>query len=64
MTIEMIILISITITILPRISEVPRDAFRDAGPYLGGHIERQLDTGAGFQEKALEVDEPLIWSGE
>ena len=64
MNIELIILIVVTLMILPGISHVPREAFKEAGPYLGGHIEKQLDTGAGFQEIALEVDEPLRWSDE
>ena len=62
MTIELIILLFITLLIGPQISYVPREAFKEAGPYLGAHIERQLDTGAGFQEIALEVDKPLHWS--
>ena len=62
MTIELIILLVITLVIGPQISHVPREAFKDAGPYLGALIERQLDTGAGFQEIALEVDNPLHWS--
>ena len=69
MTVEMIILLVITLFIwLPSPSgggliNIPREAFKDAGPYLGGQIEWQLDTAAGFQEKALNVDQPLNWSG-
>ena len=62
MTIELIILLSITLFIGPQISQVPVDTFKEAGPHLGALIERQLDTGAGFQEKALKVKESLRWS--
>ena len=64
MTIELIILLSITLYIGPQLSAVPADAFKEAGAYLGARIERQLDTGAGFQEKALEVDRAMRWTAQ
>ena len=63
MTIELIILLVITLFIGPQIVATPRNTFKEAGSYLGGRIEKQLDTAAGFQEKALEVDKPLEWGG-
>lgn len=66
MSTELIILLILAAFIIPGISQVPRDAFIEAGPYLGGRIEKQLDTGAGFQEIALEESktEPLRWSSK
>ena len=64
MTIELIILLSITLYIGPQLSGVPVDAFKEAGAYLGSRIERQLDTGAGFQEKSLDVRKPMGWTAQ
>ncbi len=71
MTIEMIILIVITTFVAfgpdgeSGIFKTPLNTFKEAGSYLGGRIERQLDTAAGFQEKALDTANPgnrLNWS--
>ena len=66
MSTELIILLVLTAFILPGISTTPREAFQEAGPYLGGRIEKQLDTAAGFQKMALEESKtkPLNWSDE
>lgn len=58
MTLELIILLILNtfIFILPSNTSIfatPRNTFINAGADLGGRIERQLDTGAGFQTKAL-----------
>ena len=72
MTIELVILLTLTAFIYapgPRqqgngISGLIQTTFQEAGPYLGGRIERQLDTAAGFQEIATDdrLDNPLGWS--
>ena len=64
MTTELIILLILSLFIWPAISTTPRNTFINAGAYLGGRIERQLDTGAGFQEKAFHRrdGDPLHWT--
>ncbi len=56
MTTELTILLTITAFVVVGIfvgpNSAPRKAFVEAGPSLGARIERQLDTGAGFQEAA------------
>ena len=65
MSTELIILLMLTAVILPGISTVPRGTFINAGPYLGARIEKQLDTGAGFQEIALDSKtQPLHWTDQ
>lgn len=61
MTTELIILLFLTGFLLTPLFNLPKDTFQNAGSYLGGRIERQLSTGAGFQEKALDADSPLEW---
>ena len=72
MTIELVILLTLTAFIYAPeqgqqgngISSRIKKTFQEAGPHLGGRIERQLDTAAGFQEIAIDIDKnPLGWSG-
>jgi len=68
MSTELTILLSLTAFILVGAfageDSLPRKAFVNAGPKLGTRIERQLDTAAGFQEKAaLDSYKQLIWTG-
>ncbi len=67
MTIELVILLTLTAFIYGPITMgeggLIGKTFKSAGPHLGGRIERQLDTAAGFQEIATgNIDNPLSWS--
>ena len=67
MSTELTILLALTAFILVGAftgeNSVLRSTFFESGPNLGARIERQLDTGAGFQEKANQSFRPLVWTG-
>lgn len=50
MTVEYVLLMVCIFAIgLKFFSSAPMDAFKESGPRLGARIERQMQTGTGFQ---------------
>lgn len=62
MTIEyVLLLVSMTMLVLKIMISAPTDAFKKAGPRMGARVERQLETGGGFQPGGGGKTE---WSGQ
>jgi hypothetical protein len=53
MTTELVILLMLLMVVVVGVFKTPAQTFEKAGPYLGMRIEKNLETGVGF-EKATQ----------
>ncbi len=62
MTTELVILLTICLFVIVGIFKTPAQSFDEAGPRLGIRLEKQIETGPGFQQLSLHTKNPAIWS--
>ena len=61
MTTELVLLLTIFMFVVIGIFKTPTKTFEEAGPRLGIRIEKQIETGQGFNKKSLETPFPISW---
>lgn len=61
MTTELVILLTLFVIVIAGIFKTPTQTFEKAGPRLGMRIEKNLETGVGFESRTQHSQFPVRW---
>ncbi len=62
MTTELVLLLTIFMFVVIGIFKTPTKTFEEAGPRLAVRLEKQIETGSGFNKKSQNTPTPITWS--
>jgi hypothetical protein len=61
MTTELALLLSVFMFVVIGVFRTPTRTFEEAGPRLGLRLEKQMETGTGFNTKSQKTPRPISW---
>ncbi len=61
MTTELVLLLTIFMFVVIGVFKTPTKTFEEAGPRLGLRLEKQMETGTGFNKKSFNTPKPITW---
>lgn len=62
MTTELVILLALCLFVIVGVFKTPAASFERAGPHLGMRIEKNLETGVGFEARTQSAQHPISWA--
>lgn len=61
MTTELALLLTVFMFVVIGVFRTPTRTFEEAGPRLGLRLEKQIETGTGFNTKSQQTPRPISW---